>query len=40
MRIHVLKTSGLALLLGGLVCLSFVSGQEPKAPAPESLESL
>ena len=40
MGIRKLKTSRLALLLAGLACLSFVFGQEPKAPAGESLESL
>ena len=30
----------LGLLLAGLACLSYISGQEPKAPAEESLESL
>jgi TonB family protein len=37
-RIHIPIV--LALLLAGLACLSFVSGQEPKAPAAESLESM
>lgn len=40
MRIGVLRTFGLALLLAGLACISSVSGQEPKAPAPESLNWL
>ena len=40
MNTVVLKTSKLALLLAGLACLSFVSGQEPNAPAVKSLESL
>lgn len=40
MRIRILRTFGLALLLTGLACTSSVSGQEPKAPAPESLDWL
>ena len=40
MKIGVFKTLGLALLLAGLACLSFVSGQEPKAPASGSLKLL
>lgn len=40
MRIGVLRTFGLALLLAGLACTSSVSGEEPKAPAPESLDWL
>jgi TPR repeat protein len=39
-RIGVLKTHGLATLLAGLACVSYVSGQETKAPVEESLESL
>jgi TPR repeat protein len=39
-RIGVLRTARLALLLAGLVCTSSISGQEPKAPAPESLDWL
>jgi TPR repeat protein len=40
MRIRALKTHGLTLLLARLACLSYVSGQETKAPASESLNSL
>jgi len=40
MKIGVFKTLGLATLLAGLACLSFVSGQQTKAPASESPESL
>ena len=40
MRIGVLKTRGLALLLAGLACLSFICGQETKAPTRESRSSL
>jgi hypothetical protein len=40
MKIAVLKTRALAVLLAGLACFSFVSGQETKAPTTESLESL
>jgi TPR repeat protein len=37
MRIGVLNAHGLATLLAGLACFSFVVGQETKAPAEESL---
>ena len=40
MKTEVSKTRGLAVLLSGLACLSFVSGQEPKAPASGSLKLL
>jgi len=40
MRIGVSRTFGLAVLLAGLACLSFVDGQEAEAPAPEWLNSL
>lgn len=40
MRIKALRSYGLVILLATLSCLSDVSGQEAKAPAPESLNSL
>jgi hypothetical protein len=40
MKIGVLKTRWLVVLIAGLVCLAVGSGQEAKAPASESLDSL